>query len=128
MVDEATRAVRSLSVDEGRALHGRPDVRFVDLRESGELRREGVIPGALHAPRGVLEFRVDPESPWHDPAFAGDPTLVLFCAIGWRSALAAQTLQQMGFDKVAHLAGGFEAWKAGGAPVADKPPGKAPER
>ena len=81
----------------------------------------GVIPGAFHAPRGMLEFWVDPESPYHKPVFAQDKQLVLFCAAGWRSALATKTLQDMGLQRVAHIDGGFGAWKAAGAPVADKP-------
>jgi rhodanese-related sulfurtransferase len=85
-----------------------------------ELEREGIIPGAFHAPRGMLEFWVDPESPYHKPLFAQDKQYVLFCAMGWRSALATRTLQDMGLSKVAHIEGGFTAWKDKGAPVAEK--------
>ena len=117
MVDEATAAITTYSIEDARELHGREDVQFIDIRE---LEREGVIPGAFHAPRGMLEFWVDPESPYHKPVFATDKQLVLFCAAGWRSALATKTLQDMGLPRVAHIDGGFGAWKAAGAPMADK--------
>ena len=120
MVDEATAAITTYSIEEARDLHGREDVQFIDIRDIRELEREGVIPGAFHAPRGMLEFWVDPESPYHKPVFAGDKQLVLFCAAGWRSALATKTLQDIDLQRVAHIDGGFGAWKASGAPVADK--------
>jgi rhodanese-related sulfurtransferase len=121
MVDEAMSAITTFSVEEARALHGRDDVQFVDLRDVRELEREGVIPGAFHAPRGMLEFWVDPGSPYHKPLFAQEgKRFVLFCAMGWRSALSTKTLQDMGLDNVAHIEGGFTAWKEAGAPVADK--------
>jgi rhodanese-related sulfurtransferase len=125
MVDEAMASIRTLTLDEAKALHGRDDVLFVDLRDVRELEREGVIPGALHAPRGMLEFWVDPECEYHKPVFAEDKQLVLFCAMGWRSALAAQTLQQMGLANVAHIGGGYTAWKSAGLPVAERPKRKA---
>ncbi|WP_296223656.1 rhodanese-like domain-containing protein [Ralstonia sp. UBA689] len=118
LVDLAMSEVRTLSVDEARALLDDPNVQFVDVRDIRELEREGVIPHALHAPRGMLEFWVDPESPYHKPAFAQDKTFVFFCAAGWRSALATKTVQDMGLERVAHIEGGFTAWKAAGAPVA----------
>jgi rhodanese-related sulfurtransferase len=121
LVDEAMASVCTLSVEEARALHGRDDVQFVDVRDVRELERDGVIPGALHAPRGMLEFWVDPESPYHKPVFASGKRFVLFCAAGWRSALATKTLQDMGLPDVAHIDGGFTAWKQSGAPVAEKP-------
>ena len=99
----------------------RGEVLFVDLRDVRELEREGVIPGAVHAPRGMLEFWVDPESPYHREVFAPGRPLLLFCAAGWRSALAARSLMEMGVAPVAHLEGGFDAWKAAGAPVAARP-------
>jgi rhodanese-related sulfurtransferase len=112
--------ITTYSVDDARKLHGRDDVQFIDIRDVRELEREGVIPGAFHAPRGMLEFWVDPASPYHKPVFGQDKQLVLFCAMGWRSALATQTLQDMGVEKVAHIDGGFTAWKGAGAPVAHK--------
>ena len=120
MVDEATAAITTYSVEEAQALHGREDVMFIDIRDVRELEREGVIPGAFHAPRGMLEFWACPESPYHKKVFDQDKHLVLFCAAGWRSALATQTLQDMGLDKVAHIDGGFGAWKAAGGPTTDK--------
>ena len=120
LVAEAMREVRTLTLDEARALHGeaQPGVLFVDLRDVRELEREGVVPGAIHAPRGVLEFWVDPSSPYHKAVFTPGRQLVLFCAAGWRSALAAKTLQDMGMPHISHIEGGFTAWKAAGAPVA----------
>jgi rhodanese-related sulfurtransferase len=120
MVDEATAAITTYSVDEARDLHGREDVMFIDIRDVRELEREGVIPGAFHAPRGMLEFWACPESPYHKKEFDQDRHLVLFCAAGWRSALATKTLQDMGVPKVSHIGGGYQAWKAAGAPVAEK--------
>ena len=120
MVDEAMAAITTYSIEDARDLHGRDDVQFIDLRDLRELEREGVIPGAFHAPRGMLEFWVDPESPYHKPVFsAPGKRYVLFCAAGWRSALATQTMQQMGVDEVGHIDGGFGAWKAAGAPVGE---------
>jgi rhodanese-related sulfurtransferase len=121
MVDDAMSVITTYSVEEAMELHGRDDVQFVDLRDVRELEREGVIPGAFHAPRGMLEFWVDPESPYHKPVFGQDKRFVLFCAAGWRSALATKTLQDMGLGKVAHIDGGFSAWKERGAPTAEKP-------
>jgi rhodanese-related sulfurtransferase len=120
MVDEATAAITTYSIEEARDLHGREDVQFIDIRDVRELERDGVIPGAFHAPRGMLEFWACDESPYHKPVFAGGKQLVLFCAAGWRSALATKTLQDMGLERVAHIDGGFSAWKASGAPVAEK--------
>jgi rhodanese-related sulfurtransferase len=120
LVDQAMAEVTTYTIEQARALHGRPEVCFVDVRDVRELEREGVIPGAVHAPRGMLEFWVDPQSPYHRPVFAEDREFVLFCAAGWRSALAAKTLQDMGLPRVAHIEGGYTAWKAAGAPVADK--------
>ncbi len=120
MVDEATAAITTYSVEEAVALHSREDVQFIDIRDVRELEREGVVPGAFHAPRGMLEFWVDPESPYHKPLFAQDKHFVLFCAAGWRSALATKTLQDMGLPRVAHIDGGFGAWKQAGAPVAEQ--------
>jgi rhodanese-related sulfurtransferase len=129
MVDDAMEVITTYSVDDARDLHGRDDVQFIDIRDVRELEREGVIPGAFHAPRGMLEFWVDPASPYHKPMFMQDKQFVLFCAMGWRSALATQTLQDMGVAKVAHIEGGYTAWKDAGAPVADKAakPDKAPK-
>ena len=90
---------------------------MVDLRDPRELEREGRIPGAFHCPRGMLEFWIDPESPYHKPIFAEDKRFVFFCAAGWRSALSAATAHDMGLQPVAHVEGGFTAWKEAGGPV-----------
>ncbi|MEC5215235.1 rhodanese-related sulfurtransferase [Actimicrobium sp. GrIS 1.19] len=119
LIDEASAEITTLSVDAVRARLDDPKVQLVDLRDPREVEREGVIPGAFHAPRGMLEFWVDPESPYFKPIFGEDREFIFFCAAGWRSALATKTVQDMGMTNVADLAGGFSAWKAAGAPVAD---------
>ncbi|RQP23027.1 rhodanese-like domain-containing protein [Piscinibacter terrae] len=120
LVEEAQAQITTHPVARARELHGRADVQFVDVRDVRELEREGVIPGAIHAPRGMIEFWFDPESPYFRPEFGQDKEYVLFCALGWRSALAAKTLQDMGVPRVADIEGGFTAWKESGAPVAEK--------
>ena len=120
LVEEAMAQVRTVNLAEARALHAAGASLFVDLRDVRELEREGVIPGAVHAPRGMLEFWVDPESPYFHKAFADGKPMVLFCAAGWRSALATRALQEMGFADICHVEGGFTAWKEAGAPVAEK--------
>jgi rhodanese-related sulfurtransferase len=117
LVAAAEREVEALSAAEAVGLHGRPDVVFVDIRDVRELDREGRVPGAFHCPRGLLEFWVDPQSPYHKRVFAEDKRFVFFCAGGLRSALAAQAVQRMGLKPVAHVAGGFGAWKTAGGPV-----------
>jgi rhodanese-related sulfurtransferase len=117
LVAEANAAVTTLSVDQAKALLGRDDTVLVDLRDPRELEREGKMPGAFHCPRGMLEFWIDPESPYHKPIFAEDKQFVFFCGGGWRSALAAKAAQEMGLKPVAHIEGGFTAWKKAGAPV-----------
>ena len=117
MVAEANAQVRSLSVDDAKALHGREDVVFVDLRDPREIQREGRIPNAFPCTRGMLEFWIDPESPYAKPVFQADKTFVFYCASGWRSALATKTAQEMGLSPVAHIASGFSGWKAGQGPV-----------
>ena len=120
LVAEANAEIETLSVEEAKALHGTAGVTFVDIRDIRELWREGAIPGALHAPRGMLEFWVDPASPYHKEAFASGDKFVFFCAGGLRSALATQAVQRMGLSPVAHIAGGFAAWKEAGGPVEEK--------
>jgi rhodanese-related sulfurtransferase len=127
LLDAANAAIRTLHVDEAKAMQGRDDVVFVDLRDPRELEREGRMPGAFHCPRGMLEFWIDPESPYAKPVFQEDKTFVFFCAGGWRSALAAQVAQEMGLKPVAHIEGGFGAWKKAEGPVLspEKPAGEA---
>ncbi len=126
LVEAAEREIETLSVEQAQALHGREDVVFVDIRDIRELQRDGRVPGAFHAPRGMLEFWVDPESPYHKPVFAQEKKYVFFCAGGLRSALAAQTVQRMGLAPVAHIAGGFGAWRKAGGPI--EPPAEAPAK
>jgi rhodanese-related sulfurtransferase len=117
LVDAAERDIENLSTEQGIALHGNDDVLLVDIRDIRELQRDGKVPGAFHCPRGMLEFWIDPESPYHKPIFAQDKKYVFFCAGGMRSALAAHTAQKMGLKPVAHIRGGFGAWKKAGGPV-----------
>ena len=122
LVAEAKRRVENLTPDQVAAELERGDLLLVDLREPGERDQHGAIPGAVHAPRGMLEFYADPTSPYHRPEFDPGRRVVLHCGSGGRSALAADTLQQMGYANVAHLDGGFNAWKEAGRPVEDVPP------
>ena len=93
------------------------DVVIVDLRDPREIEREGRIPGAFSCPRGMLEFWIDPASPYAKPIFQEDKKFIFHCASGWRSALAAKTAQDMGLKPVAHLGGGFTAWRDAGETV-----------
>jgi rhodanese-related sulfurtransferase len=120
MVDEAKGRITSLGLEDARARHGRDDTVFVDLRDVRELEREGVIPGAFHCPRGMLEFWIDPESPYHKDVFASGKAFVFFCNGAWRSALATDVAQQMGLEPVYEMEGGFTAWKNAGYPVAER--------
>lgn len=117
LVAEANEQVETIAIAEASALLDNPRVLLVDIRDPRELDREGMIPGALHAPRGMLEFWVDPESPYYKATLDDGRKLILYCASGWRSALAAKTLREMGRPDVAHLGGGFSAWKRAGNPV-----------
>ncbi|MFN3854784.1 MAG: rhodanese-like domain-containing protein [Phreatobacter sp.] len=117
LVDEANAVIETLTIEEARALHGRDDVVFVDIRDPRELERDGQVPGAFHCTRGMLEFWIDPESPYAKPIFQQDKKFVFFCAGGMRSALAAHTAHIMGLKPVAHVEGGFSAWKKSGGPV-----------
>lgn len=121
LVEAAESQIENLSVEQALSLHGRDDVVLVDIRDIRELQRDGRVPGAFHCPRGMLEFWIDPESPYHKPVFAQDKKYVFFCAGGLRSALAAQTVQSMGLKPVAHIRGGFGAWKKAGGPVEEMP-------
>ena len=120
LVEAAEARLQIISTAEAIDKLGSEDVVFVDLRDVRELKREGGIPGAFHCPRGLLEFWIDPESPYHHAVFAEPKEFVFFCNLGWRSALAADIAQQMGL-KTCHIDGGFKAWKENGGEVA---PGK----
>ncbi len=118
LVDEAMAQVTTHSVADVQARLADPAVQIVDIRDPRELEREGTVPGALLAPRGMLEFWVDPASPYFKPVFADErKQFILFCGAGWRSALATKTLQDMGMTNVAHIGGGFAAWKKAAAPM-----------
>ena len=117
LCDAAEREIETLPAGEAIRLAGRNDTVLVDIRDIRELQREGKVPGAFHCPRGMLEFWIDPQSPYHKAIFADDKKFVFFCAGGLRSALAAQTAQRMGLKPVAHIGGGFGAWKKAGGPV-----------
>ncbi len=117
LVTEAKQRVENLTPDQVSAELARGDALLVDLRESNEREQNGVIPGAVHAPRGMLEFYADPSSPYHREEFEPDRRIIFHCASGGRSALAADTVQQMGYKNVAHLDGGFKAWKESGREV-----------
>lgn len=120
MVGEAKARIQNLTPQEVAAERERGDVLIVDLRDGEERRQHGTVPGAVHVPRGMLEFRADPTSPYHNEAFSPDKRVILHCASGGRSALGADTLQQMGYTNVAHLDGGFGAWKEQGLPTEDE--------
>lgn len=117
MVAEANTRIQTITPQQALALHGDPDVVFVDIRDPRELTRDGMIPDAFPAPRGMLEFWVDPDSPYHKPIFASGKRFVFYCASAWRSALATDTVRSMGLENVCHLEGGFKAWKEAGLPV-----------
>ncbi|MBD0272779.1 MAG: rhodanese-like domain-containing protein [Acetobacteraceae bacterium] len=116
MVAEADAAVPRITSDEAKSLHGQPGVVFVDLREPPEVAASGKVPGALAIPRGLLEFRADPEGASADPALTGAKTVVTYCASGGRAALAGKTLKEMGFSDVRNL-GGFKDWTEAGGRV-----------
>lgn len=122
MLDEALAEIVTLTPEQAAAERNKPDVVLVDIRDPRELERDGVIPDAFHATRGMLEFWIDPESPYHKPVFAEDKRFIFFCAGGLRSALATKTAKDMGLEKIAHIEGGFSAWKKAGLPTAEWKP------
>ncbi|MCB1381384.1 MAG: rhodanese-like domain-containing protein [Notoacmeibacter sp.] len=117
MLAEADAEIVALSPHEAAEAARDSGVLLVDIRDIRELQRDGTVPGAFHAPRGMLEFWVDPESPYHKPVFAEGKRYIFFCAGGLRSALSTKTLQDMGLEPVAHITGGFGAWRDAGLPV-----------
>lgn len=120
LVAAAEARIERLTPEQARQLLEDPDVRFVDIRDVRELKREGTVPGALHAPRGMLEFWVDPDSPYHKADFASGQRFVLFCALGHRSALATAQLMDMGFGPVCDIEGGFEGWRSANGKIEKK--------
>jgi rhodanese-related sulfurtransferase len=121
LIAEAQQKCHGITSEAALAKLGDANTVFVDLRDVRELEREGMIPGAFHAPRGMLEFWVDPESPYYKPVFAEGKTFILYCAADWRGVLAAATLAEMGMQNVLHLEGGFSEWKKAGRPSAERP-------
>jgi len=121
LVAEANAEIETVSQDDAKKLLDNDGVLFVDIRDVRELERDGMIPGAYHAPRGMLEFWVDPDSPYYKDVFGSGKKFILYCASAWRSALATKALKEMGLAPVAHLEGGFSAWKKAGLPVGERP-------
>ncbi|MDA8797769.1 rhodanese-like domain-containing protein [Alphaproteobacteria bacterium] len=117
LVAEAKEQTKSISPADAHSQQQAGDAILIDIRDIRELQRDGRIEGAFHAPRGMLEFWADPDSPYHKEIFATKGELVLFCASSWRSALAAKTLQDMGFSNIRDMDGGFTAWKTASLPI-----------
>ncbi|WP_435333525.1 rhodanese-like domain-containing protein [Haloarchaeobius sp. TZWWS8] len=122
LVAEAEAVVPVISVEEALERYGSPDTVFVDVRDENERWRDGEIPGALHASRGMLEFHIDPESPYFVPGFGADAEFVFVSGVGSRSLLAAQRAAEMGVGSVASLEGGFREWRVRGGPVREVTP------
>jgi rhodanese-related sulfurtransferase len=120
LVAEANQQIRTVTQNEAKQKLEDTNVVFVDIRDVRELERDGMIPGAFHAPRGMLEFWVDPDSPYFKDVFGSGKEFVFYCASAWRSALATKAVQDMGLGPVAHLEGGFSAWKKAGLPVGQR--------
>lgn len=121
LLDEAAAKTQGISAEAAQARLGEENTLFVDIRDVRELERDGMIPGAFHAPRGMLEFWVDPESKYYKPVFVPGKTYILYCAADWRATLAAGVLAEMGMDNVLHLEGGFDEWRKAGRPVGARP-------
>jgi rhodanese-related sulfurtransferase len=120
LVADANKVIQTISIDDAIAAHGNDAFVFVDIRDVRELEREGTIPNAQHAPRGMLEFWFDPESPYHREVFGDEgKTYVLYCQSAWRSALATKTLVEMGFENVRHFDKGFKGWKEADGPIVE---------
>lgn len=117
LVEQAKSAIEEISAEDALALVDDESVVIVDIRDVRELKREGKIPGSFHCPRGMLEFWLDPASPYHKEVFAQDKKFVFHCASGWRSALATEVAQRMGLKPVAHIESGFSGWKKAGGRV-----------
>jgi rhodanese-related sulfurtransferase len=117
LIAEAESEIETVTVEEAQAAASDPEAQLIDLRDIRELWREGAVPGALHVPRGMLEFWVAPDSEYHREIFASGKKFIFFCALGHRSALATFAAQNMGLSPVAHIEGGYTAWKEAGAPT-----------
>jgi len=117
---DAEKVIETMTVEEVMAVRGNDDVELVDIRDIRELWRDGTIPGAIHAPRGMLEFWVDPDSPYYRDVFGSGKKFIFYCAGGMRSALAALAVHEMGLGPVAHMRGGYGAWKKAEYPTEPK--------
>ncbi len=117
LVEEARAQIEELAPEQVIPMHAAGEVVIVDVRDIRELERDGRIPGSFHCPRGMLEFWIDPESPYYKPIFGENKRFVFHCAVDWRSTLATRTAQEMGLKNAVNLKGGFKAWKAAGGPV-----------
>jgi rhodanese-related sulfurtransferase len=117
LLAEAEGEIAQVGIEDAIAMAGRDDVAIIDIRDVRELWRDGRIPGSFHVPRGMLEFWIDPQSPYYKPWFGEDKHFVFHCAGGLRSMLATQVAQRMGLKPVSNMVGGFSAWKAAGGPV-----------
>lgn len=120
LVKEAKQEIENLTPQAVQKELSNPDTVLIDIRESEELRQNGKITKSVHAPRGMIEFYADPTLPYHKPEFDRNKRIILHCASGGRSALAAQTLKKMGYGNVAHLDGGIKAWKEAGLPIVNE--------
>lgn len=121
MVADARTRIEEIGAAQAIPLMNTPNTVIVDLRDIRERQREGFIPGAFHCPRGMVEFWVDPNSPYFKEVFNREATFVFHCASGWRSAITVDTLTKMGFEGAAHIEGGFSAWKQAGGPIETAP-------
>jgi rhodanese-related sulfurtransferase len=122
LIAAALAEVDTLEIDDAVALLENEETVFVDIRDPRELEREGKVPGATHAPRGMLEFWIDPTSPYFKDIFGSGRKFVFYCQSGWRSALATKAVQDMGLENVSHIGEGFRGWKDAGAPTEDVKP------
>ena len=121
LVEEALKSIETLSSSEAKSLYEKKEISLIDVRDIRELWKEGTIENSKHIPRGMLEFWLDPESSYYKTNKIKDmKKMVLFCALGWRSALATKSLMDMGFENVAHVEGGFDSLKKGGLKVIKK--------
>ena len=121
LVAEASAKIQTIKLTEAEGLLSSSKHVFVDLRDIRELQKTGKIPNAFSCPRGMLEFWIDPQSPYHKEIFNQDKTYIFYCASAWRSALSTLTAQEMGLTPVCHLEGGFSAWQKAGLPIEDMP-------
>ena len=117
LCDEANKVIETVTAEQAIELHKNDNVVIVDIRDVRELGREGRIPGSYHCPRGMVEFWIDPDSPYHKDVFTQDKSFIFQCAGGLRSALATEVAQRMGLHPVFNMAGGFGAWRDAGGPI-----------